>query len=263
MMLGARTGAWSKSGGGEWKNPYITDGLVAMWDGEWNAGEGIHDSSSNVLVNLGSAGESMNASLNTQFTSTPPEIGSNYIQFFRHGNYFVTPNGFFMLIEKGNFTFEFVWLRDNDSLNNYQGVLGNHYLTGKTTLGPVFFQYENGIGGIGSWKPSTTFCPNNVFNEGVNIKQHCSFGSSSSTLKCLTFKNGDMIHSCNLYSLSQVMFTNPYGLAIGSALDYPTISSQDRTLSGRIYTVRVYSRQLSDSEISSNYAVDKARFNLS
>ena len=21
-------------------NPYITDGLVAMWDGEWNAGKG-------------------------------------------------------------------------------------------------------------------------------------------------------------------------------------------------------------------------------
>ena len=26
-----------------WKNPYVTDGLVAMWDGEWNAGGGKHD----------------------------------------------------------------------------------------------------------------------------------------------------------------------------------------------------------------------------
>ena len=34
MMLGARTGAWS--GGAKWKNPYITDGLVAMWDGLWS-----------------------------------------------------------------------------------------------------------------------------------------------------------------------------------------------------------------------------------
>ena len=25
------------------ENPYIIDGLVAMWDGEWNAGLGIHD----------------------------------------------------------------------------------------------------------------------------------------------------------------------------------------------------------------------------
>jgi len=26
-----------------WRNPYITHGLVSMWDGEWNAGGGIHD----------------------------------------------------------------------------------------------------------------------------------------------------------------------------------------------------------------------------
>ena len=24
-----------------WTNPYVTDGLVAMWDGEWNAGGGV------------------------------------------------------------------------------------------------------------------------------------------------------------------------------------------------------------------------------
>ena len=27
--------------GGGWKNPYVTDGLVAMWDGEWNVGGGV------------------------------------------------------------------------------------------------------------------------------------------------------------------------------------------------------------------------------
>ena len=26
-----------------WENPYVTDGLLAHWDGEWNAGGGIHD----------------------------------------------------------------------------------------------------------------------------------------------------------------------------------------------------------------------------
>ena len=25
-----------------WKNPYVTDGLIAMWDGIWNAGPGTH-----------------------------------------------------------------------------------------------------------------------------------------------------------------------------------------------------------------------------
>ena len=35
-----------------WHNPYITDGLVAMWDGEWNAGGGIHDASATTWVDL-------------------------------------------------------------------------------------------------------------------------------------------------------------------------------------------------------------------
>ena len=34
---------WATAGG--WSNPYITDGLIAMWDGEWNAGYGVHDTS--------------------------------------------------------------------------------------------------------------------------------------------------------------------------------------------------------------------------
>lgn len=35
-----------------WKNPYITNGLIGMWDGEWNAGGGIHDSNSMIWKDL-------------------------------------------------------------------------------------------------------------------------------------------------------------------------------------------------------------------
>ena len=31
---------------------YITDGLIAMWDGEWNAGRGVHDSAATVWKDL-------------------------------------------------------------------------------------------------------------------------------------------------------------------------------------------------------------------
>lgn len=36
----------------EWTNPYVTDGLIAMWDGEWNAGPGIHDPQASVWKDL-------------------------------------------------------------------------------------------------------------------------------------------------------------------------------------------------------------------
>ena len=35
-----------------WTNPYVTDGLVAMWDGEWNAGGGVHDATATVWKDL-------------------------------------------------------------------------------------------------------------------------------------------------------------------------------------------------------------------
>ena len=47
-MLAARGSFFGRAaGGGGWVNPYVTDGLVAMWDGEWNAGGGVHDASAN------------------------------------------------------------------------------------------------------------------------------------------------------------------------------------------------------------------------
>ena len=36
----------------KWTNPYVTDGLVAMWDGEWNAGGGIHDANATTWKDL-------------------------------------------------------------------------------------------------------------------------------------------------------------------------------------------------------------------
>ena len=56
MMLGARTAAWAKYGYAA--KDYVQDGLVAMWDGEWNAGAGIHDDMQRV-VNLASTDDTL------------------------------------------------------------------------------------------------------------------------------------------------------------------------------------------------------------
>ena len=60
-----------------WTNPYVTDGLVAMWDGEWNAGGGVHDA--NVApVNL--AGNTINLTFEGGYN-----IGSNHFEFLSGG----------------------------------------------------------------------------------------------------------------------------------------------------------------------------------
>ena len=46
MLINLRNGMLT---GKKWKNPYVTDGLIAMWDGEWNAGGGKHDTSTRLV----------------------------------------------------------------------------------------------------------------------------------------------------------------------------------------------------------------------
>ena len=53
--MAARNVGASESAEG-WTNPYITDGLVAMWDGEWNIGGGKHDDNATVWVDLAGNG---------------------------------------------------------------------------------------------------------------------------------------------------------------------------------------------------------------
>lgn len=48
--IGGKTKALTKFK--SWTNPYITDGLIAMWDGEWNAGGGVHSASPDVWSDL-------------------------------------------------------------------------------------------------------------------------------------------------------------------------------------------------------------------
>lgn len=56
-------GAKGTNGGAAagWVNPYVSDGLIAMWDGEWNAGGGVHDPNATTWVDL--SGNNHDASL--------------------------------------------------------------------------------------------------------------------------------------------------------------------------------------------------------
>lgn len=54
-LLGKNIFFWVQKAGG-WTNPYVTDGLIAQYDGEWNAGGGIHNASAPTWKNLGSLG---------------------------------------------------------------------------------------------------------------------------------------------------------------------------------------------------------------
>ena len=67
-LINARNYLW---GGKKWVNPYITDGLVQMWDGIWNVGGGKHSDTTTVWVDLVGGREA------TGITSA--QVGANYM----------------------------------------------------------------------------------------------------------------------------------------------------------------------------------------
>lgn len=41
-LIALKCAMYERKSGGAWVNPYVTDGLVSMFDGEWNNGGGVH-----------------------------------------------------------------------------------------------------------------------------------------------------------------------------------------------------------------------------
>lgn len=79
---------------GGWKNPYVTDGLVAMWDGEWNAGGGVHDANATEWVDCvngkvatfgGSYVIGQNVITASEVISAPLDVGETIAAAIRNG----------------------------------------------------------------------------------------------------------------------------------------------------------------------------------
>ena len=207
MIIGARNGAWAKAGG--WINPYVTDGLVAMWDGEWNAGVGIHDDMQRV-VNLASNDDTL----------------SNVNVF---DNYF--------------------------SAGTKQQLISNRIDAGCTVECVILF------GNMKGW----------IFHFGNIVSTEISSGCVVGTgdgYQTNYYRPKDLV-SNQIYSLSftgRVVFKNANILNLDSpfytsGMEYWRFGNSVETGS-KIYTVRLYNRDLLQSEIAANYAVDKARFGL-
>lgn len=69
MLIADRNGMVVGSGG--WQNPYVTDGLIGLWDGEWNVAGGQHDDSATTWVDI--SGNNRDAVLSGTYS-----WGSNY-----------------------------------------------------------------------------------------------------------------------------------------------------------------------------------------
>lgn len=240
-MLGARMTI--SSSGAAWKNPYVTDGLVAMWDGEWNAGPGKHDGTlrglTNVVtgnvINLGSAGvllgdnyvqlDTSVARLANIDTENVDVSGCQYMSIecvFDCPQVNTTGNYFSMLASCYGLSI---------------GTYATHYLV-------ISVSYDR--------KSDFKLKPSII----TGAKKKITLIAQRATNPSYVVYDGDT---------KITGFSNGYqGSTTVSAVVAPRILQAQNASSGvsRLYTARVYSRALTAAEVAANYAIDNARFNL-
>ncbi len=214
--------------GGGWTNPYITDGLVAMWDGEWNAGVGgEHDANATSWVDL---------------VNGVPYIGTNPLF---ESNAVVSDGG-------------------NTAANtfSFSGYI-SHDRTKEIVIQPISILFTNdpflkstGDGSLdfALWATRTPSLDAFVRN-GQSIAripssdayQKMSFSAAYSQSGTQGYLNGEKtVDTGFIYSPQGNMY-------------FPALNTNNKA---RMYSIRIYNRALTAEEIAHNYTVDKARFNL-
>ena len=220
-----------------WDNPYVTYGLVSMYDGEWNVGYELHDGATTVWKDLHG---SNNLSVNLEYSSwNEKSISLSGLQYY-YGNEFAVTGSPMSSV----YTIEAV--ADIPSSNLSHGCF---LATGYKS---------RGIGGFGGgWLMSAV---DRQFNNG-----QCLFHGNNTVGK---------IHSYVFVYLSadnngDVTFYDNGQLFTGTTIPYGASTSDEYNLLGirsnveaKVFALRIYNRALTADEIAANYAVDKARFNL-
>ena len=253
-MLGVRTGAWSKSGGGvPTARDYVQDGLIAMWDGIENAGWGVHDANATMWKGLvGGYDLTVPSSLiwNDSCLSFDGKNSAYNLEL---------PHSMIGLV----WTCECVYTIKEQGLN-YKGLFGARNIGGAGFNQVYGLNYWSDVSGgwnmgIGSSRDiAISSYPSLAKLVVVDMTNYLVLGQKSDkTLIAGT----DGVISVERH-IRDVVSTTHKGFMLGRAYDPPTQPETLRALKSDIYTFRLYNRTLTDSEIAANYAIDKARFNL-
>ena len=242
-MLGARTGAWSKSGGGvPTTRDYVQDGLISMWDGIDNAGWGVHDPNATEWADLVGGAD---------FTLT--ENGSfDESSFVCNG---LSAKGDGISLGLG-YTIECVTYAY--SVAGYRCVFNLDRIRMRKSF--VFYRNLCHLTGGGS----------QFGTPPISVGKH-SWSAVVGKPLLPSSDHGRMFTSYFIDGQMSDEYETGNWAGTWKSTDYSDFASIGRLnlngsdvypFSGRIHSIRVYSRTLTAAEIAYNYAIDKARFNL-
>lgn len=223
MILGARTGAWEKSGGRvPTAKDYAQDGLVAMWDGiegGWANIVGGHEQMGFVGTN---------------------QLKKDCVYIDGRSGAYGIVNG--LSLGSNPTTQEFVVkIDDQDDFGrliaeNTGICLGHNYES-------LIRLYGFGLDGVISIKNSFILGVRISISVGIGNKEvdHVYVNGKSVKIGIIRIRN------ISNYPSTVTFFNRENG---------------GRGVTGELCCARIYNRVISDQEIAANYTIDKARFNL-
>jgi hypothetical protein len=221
-LVGAKEIGYAENAEG-WENPYVTDGLIAMWDGEWNAGPFLHESNPTIWKDISGNGYDLDEFDGVSFHDTSVTI-TKYAKSQKSLASFVTlevvmsniPGGYPTLFQCGG---------DTSYRNPYRVIFYKRKLGWPSVI--------TGNGAIN--------CSNYT-----TIPTHYTLISSPRK----SYLNGIAINDGS----TSEYYTGESFTSIGSP-SHPATNL-------KIFRMALYSKALSETEVLHNYAVDKERFGL-
>ena len=213
---------------------YIKNGLVAHWDGVENAGRGVHDPSATVWKDLVAGRE---------FTLSNVTVADNSMVF----KGVQTSYGELSVADTAA-TFE----KASD------GTLEIVYAAADNTATKIILQSSEASGhAISVWQGNRLL----TVSGSVNNSPYFNFSSGTATnivsVRYASAKPGDARVSGNQLTTAGLDCWNS---ATNSTIIGTRNSKANNHFKGAIYSIRVYSRQLTDAEIDANHAIDRKRF---
>ena len=234
---------------GPWKNPYVTNGLLAMWDAEWNVGLYKHDKHAMEWVDLSGHGLTMHSNGN-------PIFYKNYIQPTQYSEMFHTDDTNLMddVLENGEFTMEVA--TDQRGIAK-QCIFGDN--PGASSVWIAAIGNINDPIRRGVWAKVGSININIYTKLSLFGLARCRCDGSSGTAWYHAFDNieNPISKSANI-STPIPIAGNRRGFQIGYRYGYyPDGPMVDGT---KVYCIRWYNRALTDDELAHNLLVDKQRF---
>ena len=238
MMIGSRNGMVVSGGGGAWTNPYVTDGLIGLWDGEWNVAGGQHDGSATTWVDI--SGNNRDAVLSGTYS-----WGSNYW----HVESIIGSSDV-----KGLATWPAQNLGSDQTIElvidpAVSSSYGRIIAEAQGVASPV----------ISSYGSTTVYMYGYGIDAGTNVS---GYNNLDKHLHQIVHPSGGPMY----YYIDGVLVwtaTNATSNSTGATSGYfANRSDYGRGIDADYFTMRRYNRVLTDNELAANMAVDAERFGL-